>query len=488
MAARDLDFEEVSLLRERSAMLKDGYKSYLQSHPELTQLLGDLVSSCLVHRPEDVFDHAASHFGGKRVDEAAAVLKALRSFKAALQSEHASEGFDMDGVIRHVFYNYDENHNGTLELNEWFAFVSEVGEGHNLAIEQAESDAMHQWICGEVDAHMTAAQLLHAMAWLSTEDGAFEPLPAPAEDASAVQPTSARRPGADEPTEDAPAAATAPRIIIAGAPASGKGTQCERLVAKYGIKHISTGDLLRAAVVAGTDLGKTAKGHMEKGELVPDELLIPLVAEGLSGVSEGWLLDGFPRTQGQAQALKDTGVVPDVLLVLDVPDSELTGRCVDRRIDPVSGKIYHLKTNPPEDDEIAARLVQRADDTAEKIQTRLKLYHENKDAVCAVFADQVRHVDGNRAADEVSTAICRVVDTGADADMDASAAKIQATFRGKQTRKQMPKPAPRKFGSELDKWSAFKVALDKEAVDGGYEIDVLMRHVFFSFDADNNGK
>ena len=159
-----------------------------------------------------------------------------------------------------------------------------------------------------------------------------------------------------------------------------------------------------------------------------------------------------------------------------------------RRIDPETGKIYHLVTNPPEDPAITERLVHRSDDTAEKIQTRLKLYHENKDAVCAVFADQVRHVDGNRAADEVSTAICRVVDTGADADMDASAAKIQATFRGKQTRKQMPKPAPRKFGSELDKWSAFKVALDKEAVDGGYEIDVLMRHVFFSFDADNNGK
>jgi adenylate kinase family enzyme len=227
---------------------------------------------------------------------------------------------------------------------------------------------------------------------------------------------------------------------------------------------------------------------MEKGELVPDELLIPLVAQGLTGVSEGWLLDGFPRTEGQAQALKDAGILPDVLLVLDVPDEELTGRCVDRRLDPVSGTIYHLKTKPPENDEVAARLVQRADDTAEKIQTRLKLYHENKDAVCSVFADQVRHVDGNRDADEVSAAICRIVDTGADAEMDASAAKIQATFRGKQTRKKMAKPAPREFSSELDKWAAFKVALSREAESGGYELDVLMRHVFFSFDADNNGR
>jgi adenylate kinase len=492
MSARDLDFEEVSLMRERSAMLKDGYKSYLQSHPELTQLLGDLVSSCLTHRPEDVFDHAASHFGGKRVDATAAVLKSMRSFKAAIEAEHASEGFDMDGAIRHVFYNYDENHNGTLELNEWLAFVSEVGEGNNIEFQQAESDAMHQWICGEPDGHMTAAQLLHAMAWLGTEDGEFTPLAAADSDAQpAVSAGSSHRSGANAAADDAPAtdtaAAAAPRIIISGAPASGKGTQCERLVAKYGIKHISTGDLLRAAVVAETDLGKSAKGHMEKGELVPDELLIPLVAQGLSGVSEGWLLDGFPRTEGQAQALKDAGILPDVLLVLDVPDEELTARCVDRRLDPVGGKIYHLKTNPPENDEIAARLVQRADDTAEKIQTRLKLYHENKDAVCSVFADQVRHVDGNRDADAVNAAICRIVDTGGDAEMDASAAKIQATFRGKQARKQMAKPAPREFSSELEKWAAFKGALGKEAEDGGYEISVLMRHVFFSFDADNNG-
>ena len=491
MSARDLDFEEVSLLRERSAMLKDGYKTYLQSHPELTQLLGGLVSSCLVHRPEDVFDHAASHFGGKRVDTVGVMLKGLRSFKAALDSEAASQSFDLAAVIKHAFYTYDENHNGTLELDEWHAFVSEVGEGHSLSFQQAETDAMHQWICGELDGHMTSAQLLHAMSWLGAPEGVFAPLPAAEakdDEPSAVQ-AGTPRADAEAPAEEpAPAeAAKAPRIIIAGAPASGKGTQCERLVEKYGIKHISTGDLLRAAVVAETDLGKNAKGHMEKGELVPDELLIPLVAEGLTGVTEGWLLDGFPRTQVQAQALKDAGILPDVLLVLDVPDEELTGRCVNRRMDPVSGKIYHLETNPPENDEVAARLVQRGDDTAEKIQTRLKLYHENKDAVCAVFADQVRRVDGNRAADEVSTAIGRIVDTGADAEMDASAAKIQATFRGKQTRKTMAKPAPRQFGSELEKWAAFKAALEKEAAAGGYELSVLMRHVFFSFDADNNG-
>ena len=311
---------------------------------------------------------------------------------------------------------------GTLERNEWFVFVNDVGSSHRLAFTQEESDSFHAFVSEGVDS-MTIEHFQTNMSKIGASEKSADEAPA------------------------ADAAGAAPRIIISGAPASGKGTQCERLVAKYGIKHISTGDLLRAAVVAETDLGKSAKGYMEKGELVPDELLIPLVAEGLADVSEGWLLDGFPRTQGQAQALKDAGIIPDVLLVLDVPDEELTGRCVDRRLDPVSGKIYHLKTSPPENDEVAARLVQRADDTAEKIQTRLKLYHENKDAVCSVFADQVRHVDGNRDADAVNADICRVVDTGADAEMDASAAKIQATFRGKQARKQLrPGAAPPVFG------------------------------------------
>ena len=226
------------------------------------------------------------------------------------------------------------------------------------------------------------------------------------------------------------AVAAAPtNVVIFGPPGVGKGTQSKHLAKRYGLCHISTGDLLRAAVVAETELGQQAKGHMEKGELVPDELLIPLVADGLSATEEGWLLDGFPRTQPQAQALKDSGVVPDVLLVLDVPDEELTGRCVDRRLDPISGKIYHLKNNPPEDEEVAARLIQRSDDTAEKIQTRLRLYHENKDAVCAVFADQVRRVDGNRPAETVTAAIEKIVDTGADAEMEASAARVRLCSR-----------------------------------------------------------
>ena len=291
---------------------------------------------------------------------------------------------------------------GTLERNEWHVFLNDVGGSYRLKFTQAESDSFHAFFAGGVDS-MTIEHFQDGMPKIGDSG--------------------------DDAAEASAAASSAPRIIIAGAPASGKGTQCERIVEKYGIKHISTGDLLRAAVVAETELGQKAKGHMEKGELVPDELLIPLVADGLSATEEGWLLDGFPRTQPQAQALKDSGVVPDVLLVLDVPDEELTGRCVDRRLDPISGKIYHLKNNPPEDEEVAARLIQRSDDTAEKIQTRLRLYHENKDAVCAVFADQVRRVDGNRPAETVTAAIEKIVDTGADAEMEASAARVRLCSR-----------------------------------------------------------
>ena len=291
---------------------------------------------------------------------------------------------------------------GTLERNEWHVFLNDVGGSYRLKFTQEESDSFHAFFAGGVDS-MTIEHFQDGMPKIGDSG--------------------------DDAAEASAAASSAPRIIIAGAPASGKGTQCERIVEKYGIKHISTGDLLRAAVVAETELGQKAKGHMEKGELVPDELLIPLVADGLSATEEGWLLDGFPRTQPQAQALKDSGVVPDVLLVLDVPDEELTGRCVDRRLDPISGKIYHLKNNPPEDEEVAARLIQRSDDTAEKIQTRLRLYHENKDAVCAVFADQVRRVDGNRPAETVTAAIEKIVDTGADAEMEASAARVRLCSR-----------------------------------------------------------
>ena len=142
----------------------------------------------------------------------------------------------------------------------------------------------------------------------------------------------------------------APKIIIAGAPGSGKGTQCEFIVSTYGVVHISTGDILREQVKAGTDLGKQAQACMSAGQLVPDALVIAIVAEKLQQpdvISKGWLLDGFPRTPAQATALAAAGVTPDVFLLLDVPDDALVERICFRRTDPVTGKIYHLKFNPP---------------------------------------------------------------------------------------------------------------------------------------------
>ena len=141
------------------------------------------------------------------------------------------------------------------------------------------------------------------------------------------------------------------KIIIAGAPASGKGTQCELIREKFGVVHLSTGDMLREASAAGTEVGKLAQEYMSQGKLVPDEVIIGAVKERLAQPDcqqKGWLLDGFPRTGAQAQALVDAGIHADTFIFLDVPDEDLIERVVGRRADPVTGKIYHMKFSPPE--------------------------------------------------------------------------------------------------------------------------------------------
>ena len=190
------------------------------------------------------------------------------------------------------------------------------------------------------------------------------------------------------------------KIIIAGAPASGKGTQCELIVQKYGVVHISTGDALRAQVAANTPLGVKAKECMDNGALVPDDLIISIVKARLAEQDcqdKGWLLDGFPRTGVQAEALKAAGITPTHFVLLDVPDSILVERCVGRRSDPETGKIYHLKFNPPPDDPaLRARLVHRSDDTAEAMGKRIKMYHDNVDAIIGFYEDICRKFDGTR--------------------------------------------------------------------------------------------
>ena len=200
--------------------------------------------------------------------------------------------------------------------------------------------------------------------------------------------------------------------MIAGAPASGKGTQCELIVDKYGLEHISAGDLLRAAVAAGTDLGMRAKEFMDRGDLVPDEVVVGMVVEALDtdkAKSAGWLLDGYPRSASQADAITKEGIVPDAVVLLDVPDDILVERVVGRRMDPETGKIYHLKFNPPSAD-VAERCTQRSDDTEEKAMNRLKVHHSNVEAVVGKYEGKIKEIDGNRSKADVFADICGVID------------------------------------------------------------------------------
>jgi adenylate kinase len=172
------------------------------------------------------------------------------------------------------------------------------------------------------------------------------------------------------------------KLILLGAPGAGKGTQAQYLTEKFGIPQISTGDMLRAAVKAGTDLGKIAKKIMDEGGLVSDELIINLVKERISqdDCKEGFLFDGFPRTIPQAQALKDAKVLIDGVIEIDVADVEIIQRMSGRRVHPGSGRTYHLTFNAPKqagkDDVTGEDLVQRADDQEDTVRQRLSVYHE----------------------------------------------------------------------------------------------------------------
>ncbi|CAH9083791.1 unnamed protein product [Cuscuta epithymum] len=194
------------------------------------------------------------------------------------------------------------------------------------------------------------------------------------------------------------------RIMISGAPASGKGTQCELISKKYGLVHISAGDLLRAEISAGTENGTRAKEYMEKGQLVPDEVVVMMVKERLmqpDSQEKGWLLDGYPRSLSQAIALKEFGFQPDLFIVLEVQEEVLVDRVIGRRLDPVTGKIYHLKYAPPETDEVAARLTQRFDDTEDKVKLRLQTHNQNVHSVLSLYEDITLKVDGSVSKVEV---------------------------------------------------------------------------------------
>ncbi len=170
------------------------------------------------------------------------------------------------------------------------------------------------------------------------------------------------------------------RLILLGPPGAGKGTQANLIKEKFGIPQISTGDMLRTAVKAGTPLGMAAKKVMDAGQLVSDEIIIALVKERLKepDCSKGYLFDGFPRTIPQAEAMKAAGVAIDYVLEIDVQDQEIITRMGGRRVHPASGRTYHVKFNPPKaegkDDATGEPLVQREDDREETVRKRLEVY------------------------------------------------------------------------------------------------------------------
>jgi adenylate kinase len=171
------------------------------------------------------------------------------------------------------------------------------------------------------------------------------------------------------------------RLILLGAPGAGKGTQAQFITEKFGIPQISTGDMLRAAVKAQTELGIKAKAVMDAGGLVSDDIIIGLVKERIAqdDCGNGFLFDGFPRTIPQAEAMVDAGVTIDHVVEIAVADSEIVARLSGRRVHPGSGRIYHVQHNPPQregvDDETGEPLVQRDDDQEDTVRKRLEIYH-----------------------------------------------------------------------------------------------------------------
>jgi adenylate kinase len=211
------------------------------------------------------------------------------------------------------------------------------------------------------------------------------------------------------------------RLILLGPPGAGKGTQAAFIKQLYGIPQISTGDMLRAAVEAGTPLGLAAKKVMDSGALVSDDIIIALVKERLKAPdsSKGYLFDGFPRTIPQADAMKDAAVPIDFVLEIAVPDAAIVERMSGRRVHAPSGRSYHVKFNPPKvagrDDLTGEPLIQRDDDKEETVKKRLAVYHAQTEPLAAYYrqwaasgdprAPKYRSVDGMGSVDAIKDAV-----------------------------------------------------------------------------------
>ncbi|HYA59600.1 MAG TPA: adenylate kinase [Burkholderiaceae bacterium] len=211
------------------------------------------------------------------------------------------------------------------------------------------------------------------------------------------------------------------RLILLGPPGAGKGTQAAKLASRLGIPQISTGDMLRAAVKAGTPLGRSAKAIMDAGQLVSDAIILDLVRERLAqpDCSKGYLFDGFPRTIGQATAMKSASIAVDVVLEIMVPDADIIERMSGRRVHLASGRSYHTRNNPPKvpgrDDATGEPLVQRDDDKEEIVRERLAVYHAQTRPLVEYYstwaasgepgAPRYRAVDGVGSVEQVQNRV-----------------------------------------------------------------------------------
>ena len=199
------------------------------------------------------------------------------------------------------------------------------------------------------------------------------------------------------------------RIVFAGPPGAGKGTQAARLIERLAIPHISTGDMLRAAVKDGTPAGQEAEVYMKSGQLVPDSTVIAMAIDRIQehDAREGFMLDGFPRTRQQAEALEaameKAGLSLDAVILLEVEDGLIVERITGRRTDPETGTIYHMTFNPPPA-EVVDRLVQRSDDTAEACAARLNKYHQDTAPIIPFYEERgiLQRVDGVGNPDDVT--------------------------------------------------------------------------------------
>ncbi len=216
------------------------------------------------------------------------------------------------------------------------------------------------------------------------------------------------------------------RIILLGAPGAGKGTQAQFITTTLGIPQISTGDMLRAAVKAGTPLGKQVEAVMNSGALVTDEIIIALVRERITepDCARGFLLDGFPRTIPQAEAMVEANISIDAVIEISVDDEEIVNRLSGRRVHPESGRVYHVEYNPPKvpgkDDETGEALIQRDDDKEETVRKRLAVYHEQTRPLVAFYEAQqaagnavrVYTVDGKAQVNVIRDRIAAVLNDG----------------------------------------------------------------------------